>query len=63
MTTRIQPDRAALEVAHRRMAFRTPLDKMLQNPAQKAVLESVARKHMSRRQSFDPKKLQANDND
>jgi hypothetical protein len=60
---RIPPDRAALEVAHRRLLVATPLDEMLEHPTFKIILEAVARRHMQRRERLDVKKLQANDND
>jgi hypothetical protein len=60
---RITPDRAALEVAHRRLMTRAPLDEMLKDPSLKIILEAVARRHMQRRSVVDVKKLQANDND
>jgi hypothetical protein len=58
---RITPDRAALEVAHRRLLSATPLDEMLKNETLKLVLEIVASRHMLRRARTDFKKLQAND--
>lgn len=60
---RITPDRAALEVAHRRLMTTTPLDEMLEHPTLKIILGTVARRHMQRRDRVDVKKLQANDND
>jgi hypothetical protein len=60
---RIAPDRAALEVAHRRLLTATPLDEMLKDPSLKIILEVVARQHMQRRDRVDVKKLQANDFD
>jgi len=60
---RAEPDRAALEVAHRMLGAKSPLDDMLKNPAFKAALKAAARRHMRNRDRFDPKKLQANDND
>lgn len=61
--TRIEPDRAALEIAHSRLRSTTPLDQMLASPSLKRVVETVARRHMKQRDRFDQKKLQANDND
>ena len=58
-----QPDRAALEVAHRMLRTPTPLDEMLRHPAFQLVLNMLARRHMRRRDQVDVKKLQANDND
>lgn len=60
---RITPDRAALVVAHRRLLNPMPLDEMLKDPTLKIVVETVARRHMQRRERVDVKKLQANDND
>lgn len=60
---RIQPDRAALEIAYSLMSTRLSLDELLKNPTQKRLLESRARKHMRSRNKFDIKKMQANDND
>ena len=39
---RIAPDRAALEVAHRRLLTATPQDEMLKNASLKIILEAVA---------------------
>lgn len=55
------PDRAALEIAHRWLRARAPLDEMLKTPALKIILVVIARRHVQRRSGFDPKKLQAND--
>jgi hypothetical protein len=60
---RIAPDRAALEIAHRRLLSMTPLDEMLKNATLRIVLEIVASRHMLRRTRVDVKKLQANDRD
>ena len=60
---RVSPDRAALEVAHRRLMTPMPLDEMLKNAALKIVLEIVASRHFLRRARVDVKKLQANDID
>ncbi|NGZ86434.1 hypothetical protein [Duganella aceris] len=60
---RIEPDRAALEIAHRKCRISMSLDDMLKVPNLKATLYAAARKHMRSRARFDPKKLQANDND
>jgi hypothetical protein len=60
---RIQPDRAALEVAHLRLRTTAPLEEMLKDPSLRIVLEAVARRHMQRRERADVKKLQANDID
>jgi hypothetical protein len=60
---RISPDRAALEIAHIKLRTTAQLDEMLKNPTLRIVLETVARRHMQRRDRVDVKKLQANDND
>ena len=59
----ITPDRAALEVAHSRLNVTAPLDEMLKNDCLRIILETVARRHMQRRDRVDVKKLQANDHD
>lgn len=61
--TRAEPDRAALEIAHRMLRVTAPIDELLKNPALRLVLRAVACKHMQRRARIDVKKLQANDND
>ena len=60
---RERPDRAALEIAHRRLGVSMPLDEMLKDPAQRLVLENRARRHMKKRDRFDVRRAQANDND
>jgi hypothetical protein len=60
---RAEPDRAALEFARHLMGAKDSVDTMLKDPALKAALTAAARRHMRRRGQFDPKKLQANDND
>lgn len=59
----IQPDRAALEIAHRMLRTTQPLDDMLKSPALSICLKNVAARHMQRRAKMDVKKLQANDID
>lgn len=59
---RAEPDRAALEIAHRMLGAKTSLDDMLKDPTFKAALNAAARRHMRRRAQVDLKKLQANDN-
>ncbi|HEY0843781.1 MAG TPA: hypothetical protein VGE12_00330 [Noviherbaspirillum sp.] len=63
MGARLQPDRAALEVAYRLLPCEAPLEAVLEHPALRIILENVARAHMQRRARFDARKLQANDND
>lgn len=58
---RAQPDRAALEIAHRNLGGKVSLNDMLGHPALRIILENRARHHMQRRARFDVKKLQAND--
>lgn len=60
---RAEPDRAALEIAHRMLRVPTALDDMLKVPALHIILKAVARRHMQRRAQVDVKKLQANDHD
>lgn len=58
---RAEPDRAALEIAHRKLCVNTSLDDMLKNPTFEVILKAIARRHMQRRARPDVKKLQAND--
>ncbi len=58
---RIDPDRIALEIAHRALATSMPLDEMLQHRHYTLILKLLARRHMQRRERFDVKKAQAND--
>ena len=60
---RAEPDRMALEIAHRFLATSMSLDDMLKVRAQELILKLLARRHMQRRARVDTKKLQANDND
>ncbi|SIQ21131.1 hypothetical protein SAMN05880566_102200 [Janthinobacterium sp. TND4EL3] len=60
---RVEPDRAALQIAHSLLRSTWSLDDMLKVPSLKLVLYVTARRHMKRRERFDPKKMQANDND
>jgi len=60
---RVEPDRAALEVARHMLDSKSSLDDMLKNPALRVVLNTTARRHMRRRDRVDVKKLQANDHD
>lgn len=61
--TRIQPDRAALEIAYKNLPITKPLDAALKDPILKRIIENRARIHMRQRDRFDLKKMQANDND
>lgn len=58
-----EPDRAALEIAHSQLHTSRSLDDMLKVDNLKATLYAVARRHMKRRERFDVRKMQANDND
>jgi hypothetical protein len=60
---RAEPDRAALEIAHRALCTTVSLDDMLKDRPQELILKLLARRHMQRRARVDVKKLQANDND
>lgn len=63
MTARIEPDRAAMEIAHQLLATPMPLDEMLKKKEFELILKNVARRHMQRCMRVDMKKLQANNND
>jgi len=63
MTTRIEPDRAALEIIHRKLRFPIPLDEMLKDYRLKIIMENAARPHMRRQIQFDAKAAVANNND
>jgi hypothetical protein len=58
---RPSPDRAALEIAHRRLDAKASIEDMLDHPALRIILENRARYLMQRRARLDVKKLQAND--
>jgi hypothetical protein len=61
---RIQPDRAALEIAWGKRKNRPfTLEQMLADKTQRSIIENEARKHMKQRDKFDLKKHQANDID
>lgn len=60
---RAEPDRAALEIARRKLRSACSVDDMLKDPALRVILKAVARRHMWHRAQVDVKKLQANDND
>jgi len=60
---RTQPDRAALEIAHRELGAELSLNAMLGHPTHRIILENRARQHMQRRARIDLKRLQANDKD
>lgn len=63
MTTRIEPDRAVMEIVHRQYRFCIPLDKMLEHPTLSIAIKAVSRKHMLKRTWFDAKAAAANNND
>ncbi len=60
---RAEPDRAALEIAHRALQSPQSLDDMLKNRGLELILKLLARRHVQRRERVDVKKLQANDHD
>lgn len=60
---RVDPDRLALEIAHRALQTPMPLDEMLKSRPYELILKLLARRHMQRRERVDVKKLQANDHD
>ena len=59
----VEPDRAALEFAHRKLRTTMRLDDMLKQRSFELILKCLARRHMQRRARIDVKKLQANDHD
>lgn len=63
MKPRIEPDRAALEIAHSKLRSTRPLDEMLTIPSMRKLVEALARRHMRDRAKFDPKKIQSGDTD
>lgn len=63
MAKRIQPDLAALEIAHKKLNIDLTLHAALNKPPIKICIENIARRHMQRRVMVDVKKLQANDHD
>lgn len=58
---RVEPDQAALEVAHLKMRTSLPLAEVMKDPSLRVIARAVARRHMQQRLRFDAKKLQAND--
>ncbi len=63
MLPRIEPDRAALEVAHRILHTPLSIEQMLASRPLALILQNVARRHMHRCQAYDAKRLQANDHE
>lgn len=61
--TEIQPDRAALKLAHRFLKLIGDLDDLLKIPALCRAISRVAIERMWLREKVDVKKLQANDKD
>lgn len=55
-----EPDRASLEIMHRKHHFNMPLDDMLKHPTFSMVIKNMARKHMMRRTRIDHKAIAAN---
>jgi hypothetical protein len=62
MTTET-PDQLALDIAYRSLATTRTIAQVMAIPALRKLLFLRARKLMKRRARFDPKRLQANDND
>lgn len=60
---RLEPDEAALIIAHSLLATKLPFAEAIKHPIWSTVIKTRARKHMQQRDKFDLKKLQANDND
>jgi hypothetical protein len=61
---RIQPDRAALEIAWSKKTSRPlTLEQMLADTNQRRIIENEARAHMRRRIRFDIRKIQSGDRD
>ncbi|MFZ6726181.1 hypothetical protein ACO0K2_11870 [Undibacterium sp. MH2W] len=60
---RINPDKAALEIAYKRLGITLSYSDAMKNPTYKKLIEARARAHVRQRDRFDLKKLQANDND
>lgn len=60
---RALPDALAIDIAYRSMKTKKTMQQVLADPALQKVLYNRARRHMERRERFDPKRLQANDND
>lgn len=61
--TKTEPDRAALEIAHSKLALTQPLDEVMKSKSLARTIKAVARKHIKNREKFDVKKMQAGDND
>jgi len=57
------PDALAIDIAYRSLRTGKTMKQVLDDPTLKKLLYLRARKHMQRRARFDPKRLQANDND
>jgi hypothetical protein len=60
---RVEPDRAAMEIIHRKLCFTIPLDTMLKNPAMERIIKAASRRHMARRSWRDLKAEAAKNND
>ena len=57
------PDDLAIDIAYRSLDTHKTLEQVRSDPALRKLLYSRALKHMRHRARFDPKRLQANDND
>jgi hypothetical protein len=57
------PDDLAIDIAYRSLDTTKTLEQVKTDPALRRLLYSRALKHMRHRARFDPKRLQANDND
>lgn len=63
MTKPLTPDELAFDIAYRSMSTTMTIAQVMADPALRRLLYSRALKHMRRRARFDPKRMQANDND
>lgn len=57
------PDDLALDIAYRSLGTTKTFEQVKNDPILRKALYSRALKHMRHRARFDPKRLQANDND
>jgi len=63
MTRPPVPDGLALDIAYRSLSTTMTIAQVMDDPALRRLLYLRAKQHMRRRARFDPKRLQANDND
>jgi hypothetical protein len=61
--TAVIPDAISIDIAFRSLGTAKTLEQVMADPALKRILLNRARLHMRRRAKFDPKRMQANDND